>query len=441
MRVDFVSKSHMKKALLILFLSWFYHSQAQELATFIKVLDAETENVLNRASVSVNGRQRKYTNDNGIVSLKLTFPATLRVSFVGYQTQTVELTKFRQDTIQVLLQPKKEQLADITIYPKLPDFLYFGSYETQVIDYEFADSYTMLGLYNYKQRKCYLLILDSNAKIIAEEPLPSDFDHFYKSCIFKYYAVSGSVIHEVQFKKGIVLLNYVSGEYFYNKVVYYKGFYKEYFYVMEPHKSKQVHTYYVENTTLKQVLPFVSVGNQRGFNRYMRDDRIKGRMRKAELTNMGLEDDEDSPVGYYERETRGEFIKGSQMEFGYKQVVSKLFVEDSTVLVFDFTDGLVSKHNAKGTLFDSLPFAFHKEQGWQPFFEKNGSHYYTSYQARDSSVTVAKIAATNNLQIQTLQKLTHAGAFQWKVHHGFIYYLYYSLEYPNNQFLFREKLQ
>lgn len=440
-RVDFVSKSLMKKALLILFFCWFSFSQAQEFPSCIKVLDAETGKVLNRASVSENGRVRKYTNDSGVVVIRLVFPATLHVSFVGYQIQTVELKEIRKDTVHVMLQPAKQQLADVTIYPKLPEFLFFGSYETQVIDYEFADSYTILGLYNYKQRKCYLLILDSNSNIIAEEPLPSDFDHFYKSCILKYYAVSGSVIQEIQFRKGIVMLKYVNDDFFYKKVLYYKGFYKEYFYVMDQHKSKQAHLYYVENTLLKQIVPFVAVGNHHELNKYRRDEQIKGRKRSADLKAMGLDDDEDAPVGYYEKETRGEFIKGSQMELGYKPVVSKLFVEDSTVLVFDFTDGLLSRHSYEGTLRDSIPFSFHRAQGWQPSIEKCEDYYYTSYQDKDSVVTLAKIAGISSLKIQTHQKLRYSGAFQWKVHRGFIYYLYYSLEYPNNQFLFREKLQ
>jgi hypothetical protein len=434
-------------SLVIILISYTCFGQNNSRVCFA-IADANSGNPLPRANIVIDGSIKKFTDDNGIVCLMgLSAPYQLSISFIGYQTVVKRIQQTGDDTIRIVLFPNKVELPRVDVLPELPAYLYFGSNETQVVDFEFKQGFLLIGLYNFKQKKCSLIVLDSLKQIVDEQPLPVDFERFYKSCIDRYYAVSTSAVQEIRFNKGIVLLKQINFDFFYDKVIYYKGFYKEYFYIMEPHKSKLIHFYRIENTEKKKISLMAIVGDQVQWNKYKKDVQAKDKHRKADLAKLqsmavvsdDFQDNEDDMRGYNETETRGEFIRSSIMVNEYKDIQSQLFVQDSAVLIFDFGENRLSRYRYTGYFLDSIQLSFHLKPGWGKVLQKDKDDYYTSY-ISDSISIVTRLDTQFN-RLNTGKRLHYPLVHKWKVYHDDVYYLFSPDGYSNNVFLFKEQLQ
>lgn len=429
----------MKQLLNLFFLFWGFTVSAQTLS--IKVVDAETNDPLPRSTIVFGDSTRKFTDDQGVFRLFWVFPATVKISYIGYKTQKLSFKKFKQDTILVKLVREKQLLDEVQVLPVLPKFIFFGSPDLQVIDYEFIDHFLVVGVYHNLQRKCSVLVLDSNHKIVDEQPLPADFERFYVSGINRYYAVSGSVIQELQLRRQILTLKYINSDFFYEKVVYYKGFYKDYLYIMDTHVSKQVHFYYVEHITKPEntIRPLAILGNQHIYDSYKKDVELTKLYRQAEMVKLYELIGPSAFDGYYQTETKGEFGRQTYFNTIYKDVYSQLFLVDSVVYLFDFIEGNLNLFSCDGIPLTSSPIVFHQKAGWKPFVQQSGNGYYTAYET-DGYLQIATLRF-NFTDVGMKQQLYHPKPYQWKVHDGYVYYLNATAGYPQNVFLFREVLK
>jgi hypothetical protein len=430
----------MKQFLLIVAVFFGLGISAQTIT--LKVVDAETKEPLLRSTIWVNNSTRKYTDVFGISHISLSFPADISISYIGYATQLLTLKKYNQDTLWVKLVRKKQELTEVEVLPELPKYLFVGSAETQVVDYEWMDESIVVGVYNNKQRRCYVLVLNADHKIVDEQPLPADFERFYKSGIDRYYAVSGSAIHEIQLRRNILTLKNVNSDFFYDKVVYYKGYHNNYLYIQDTDKSKQAHLYYIERIDSGQsnIKLFTAIGNQHLYNAYKKDMQEEVLKRQADLRLLRETNNYVDGDGYYETETKGEFRRKEDLKNKYKEIHSQLFIVDSTVLIFDFTEDSLCAFSFDGKAQSKRVIHFHQKAGWLPMVQRADSVYYTSYLSGNYTLTIAPIRS-DFMEMETGQQLQYPNASKWKVHNGFVYYLHAPVGYPFNVFLFREELK
>lgn len=106
--------------LLLLFSSFFVPLQAVTLVVKGQVKDAGTDEAIPFASVEAVGLKRG-SQANGKGSFRLTVsqePDSLRFSTLGYETQTVSFTDFRNNGNKVFLAPSGLQLSEIIVRPK-----------------------------------------------------------------------------------------------------------------------------------------------------------------------------------------------------------------------------------------------------------------------------------------------------------------------------------
>jgi len=358
---------------------------------WIKVLDAKAEIPLQRATVQLDIGHVLFTNEAGVLPYNGSLPINITISYVGYATQSILVKKIKIDTITIRLLPLAQPLSEVAIIPQKPNYAIYSSPQSELLDFEVWSSYILVGIHYFFQRKCVMIVMDSLNRVVDEYPLPIDFEYFYKSCINKYYAVANSGIYEVQFKRGVLFLKSINPFFFYDKILFYKGYYKNYFYIMHPTFNNQLHTYYIENTDKRQSLPFLWIANKTQLKKYLKDDenmkrkkvdelyvldRMLGRIERQPSYNY-----EDDPPDYYAKETKGSFAMNSTIYFKYlsKSVKSQLFVRDSAIYIFDFENHCLNQMNYDGTFLNRFSIDFSKQTGWKNTLQKHGEGYITSY--------------------------------------------------------------
>lgn len=107
----------MKKIFLLggMLLCCLLSAQAQSRKVKGKVLDAETQKPLPSASVSVVGNATTVkTDSSGLFTIDLTDPAILIVSYVGYQSQTLNLTP-QQNNLVIALKESASGMDEVVV--------------------------------------------------------------------------------------------------------------------------------------------------------------------------------------------------------------------------------------------------------------------------------------------------------------------------------------
>ncbi len=431
--------------LFMVFVSSTIVAQTQK-QLWIKVVDGLTEMPLPRATIILDNGRALFTNEDGVLQCSITLPVKINVSYISYKSQSTLLKRLKSDSLTFRLIIAEQSLPEVFIASSRPKFAVFERQDSELLDFELWGNYILLGVHDYNKRKCSLVIMDSTRMILDEYSLPADFEYFYKSCIQKYYAVATSGVFEIQFKKGVLFLKSINPQFFYDKVLFYKGFYGKYFYIMEPRMDNQLHTYYIEDTEKRKLLPFSMVANTKQFHKYTQDLEQKKKIREKEIyilegmtvvSNRSY-NNEDNVVDYYTKETKGEFVKRSSMFFEYtnKSVKSQLFVRDSVVCIFDLENLVMEKYLYDGTFIDTLKVAFQKPNNMQ--LSNDG---YIISNLEENGTTVLDFLDINTISFNRKYKLKTASVLKWIVKDGFVFYLTKKTDSFQNSFLVMEPIK
>lgn len=407
----------------------------------LSVIDKQSGLPLARASVTLNN-SLIFTNDSGKVRFESSLPIMIKISYVGYVEQTITIKSTKKLVVEVKMIAASKELSTINVLPQLPQFLHFGSRETQVIDYLFIQNYLVVAMYNYVQKKCYAVVLNNTNEMVAEYDLPINFERFYVSGIYKIYAISGNSIHEIEFKKGALNLKYINHYYFFDKVVYYVGYLNNHYFIRSTDKTQLANVYYIEevNDTSKGIEEFYASFDMQDVYKYTahmkKNTRLKGTEVASRKGNAEMIDDE-STKGWHERETSGEFIRMTNLRTEFKENPSQLIVEDTTVCVFDYIQSKKVVFNSRGQKLSDTTITLTQLEGWDKSVVRSQGEYYTSQTDKEQLVTISKLDNGSCGVLQS-KKLAYPAISNWKVKDGYVYYLGSTKDYPNNVFLFKE---
>ena len=185
---------------LLVFFSTFIHAQQNMIRGL--VVDAITKKPLQKSTIIVNENKIvEITNNEGRFSIRCKAcmdSMRISISFVGYETTNITVNISERREILIRLKPTNTKLSEITINPDLMKYIFFGSHETQVLDYVFFQSGWLVALYNFHQDKTYLVYLGKLKNVVFEKEFPNKyFENFFVSCNNRYYAEAGSEVIEI----------------------------------------------------------------------------------------------------------------------------------------------------------------------------------------------------------------------------------------------------
>jgi hypothetical protein len=414
------------------------------------VLDAVTNEPLPRATIFYNGKQNIFTSDSGLFTCVSTEKQIeLRVSYIGYDSVTVTVNSAKTPFVVIKLKPSSSSLNEVEVLPELPPYLFFGSKETQVIDYAFWNDKTLIALYNYHRKKCFLILLDKNNQIVDEQPIAANLEYLYMSCIYKTYAVmSDASVYEIYPSSTGIGIKPSSMFTFYRKALHYIGFYENYFYVFDEGKSKQDRVYRIENTAKKSLYDLVYIVNPQtaksagNSNAKIKADRIKAT--REVIRDFDLVADGDFLQDFNTIGSSSGFIEKQRFkqQFIDHPIYAPLFVHDSSIMVFDFYKNTRLRYFPDGTFSDSLAIHFHQQESWQPFIfqDVRTNKYYTSYLNKEHKADI-NLLDINSCTVSPAVSLHYPSTKKIKVRKGYVYYLHQPYEKRNNVFLFRQKIE
>lgn len=226
---------------------------AQQNRVLLQVVDSATLVPLARVTVQAGKEVMVFTSDSGDAWLyfdKGESRKEVRLSMVGYKP--VELmVKQKTGTVRIQLIPQAVSLLEAEVFPDLPAYLLFGSKETEVLDYVATPSYTLVALYNYYRKHCYLVLLDAQLRVTDEQPVPADFEKFHISGLGYIYALTPSRVFEITIKKGLLQTKSVTQARFYKTIQYYCGGHQQYLYLTQRTKTGQSVIFFHEDTENK----------------------------------------------------------------------------------------------------------------------------------------------------------------------------------------------
>ena len=426
----------------------FIHAQENILIKG-QVIDASTRKPLARAGIVVEGTSDfSITNDSGFFMLRTTLPkGILVVSFIGYNREFIDFKYTTGQIIFIKLERSIAQLKEVEISKSKIDHLYVGESKIMVLDYEFWDANTLVALYNYKNEKCSVKLLNKKDEVVDEAFLPSNFEYFFYSCIHKTYAVTTDAVFEISFQNEKLKVDTFNQKYFESAVKSYSGFKDGFFYIQLFDGLKFSTKYFLEDTKIKKIYPnpFFAVTDNIETYKYELGHKRKAAAREKDIA---FYKDPKHPVGsqlwdpYYSdaKETLGEFIVVNEMEHMHKDVYAPLFVTDSLVMIFDHTDSLIRKFSFDTEIKSTTSTSYMLDKTW------NRKILYDNVQKKFYGVFLDKnYQSLKEINSQTgnasfAKKISYPDVRKIKVRNGEVYYLHAPFEPTGNVFLFKEKI-
>jgi len=435
---------------------------AQETRVVVKIVDSLTLQPLSRASVIVGENETGYySNDSGMVSVwfeKGDGRKTISITTVGYEAYKAFIYPSNVSPHVIKLKAVKVSLPETEVFPDLPAHLFFGSKETQVLDYVVTPAYTIIALYNYFDKRCKLVLMDASLKVIDEQPIPADFEKFHVSGLGYIYAITPAQVYEITIRKGLIQTKYITDERFYRTIQYYCGGHDQYLYLTMRAKTGQITIFFHEDTREKiiyQVMPFCVITDEVMQRNAMVDYRrpyvksmYDGHNPTAAKDMVNLNDifpnydpsEGDIIPGGFKTDT--EWFKQKEMakRYGVHPVYTPFFQVDSGLLIFDFYRNTANKYRYNTELKSSDTITFHKEPGWEQLVLKNeNDQMFTAYKKENGKLVIHSLNPTN-FSTAPVKELSYSGITQIKISGQYIYYLYQPYRGRNNVFLFRERL-
>jgi hypothetical protein len=450
----------MKKWLLFGVSVFIYHFLSAQEVT-VKIVDSNTLRPLPRASVTIGEDEiQVYSNDSGEVSLFFETgerKRAIKITMVGYESHESSITPGLSRQV-IKLKSITVPLPATEVFPELPAHLFFGSKETQVLDYVVTPSYTLIALYNYFTKSCRLILLDASLKVSDEQPIPASFEKFHVSGLGYIYAITPAQVYEIIIRKGLIQTRYITQERFYKTIQYYCGGHDQYLYLTMRAKTGQIAIFFHEDTKEKiiyQVSPFCVIKDevlQRNaivdYNRPYVKSMYPGHDPTYAKDMVSLEElfpfydpsEGDIIPGGFRSDITYFKQKEMQKRYGVHPVYTPFFKADSGLLIFDFYKNTANRYSYNTELKSADSIIFHKAPGWEQLVLKNeNDQMFTAYKNEKSRLVIHLL---NRVDFSTtpIKELSYTDITNIKISGEYVYYLRQPFANRNNVFLFRERL-
>lgn len=438
----------MKHTLLLLLISCGFALSAQQSDYIkIKVVDAQSGKPIERVSVyrqSVKGYL--FTDDSGRVTINQPLPVTLKLTHIAYNDLIVTIKESEQT---LSMSPASIPVDEIDVLPKLPEFLFFGTKESHIIDYAFWGNHTLIALYNFHKKRCYVLLLGPDQTLIDEQPLPANFEQFYQNAFNRYYAITADKVFELTPSTTRIGIAEISSELFYKKIVFYAGYHKQYFYLQAYNREKQTKFFMIEDSKSphKKDYPiFYAAGSNK--------KQTIANMQKQELSNLyqkrmndifpNYQPGEGDITGGSETshtETKESFGKASAFTQQYqnKPISAPFFLIDTTIFIFDFEQEIRVACNVSGEMIGQTPLSFFKLKNTTQEILLDNKTFY-SYSTSKEGTTELHRLNTVTCETEFTKPVFYQHIERLKVYNGYVYYLKTMNDRARHVYLFREKV-
>lgn len=400
------------------------------------VIDAETKesipfvNITNLSSTSTGGT----TNGEGIFQIEITaLPTVLEFSFIGYESQKLEIEDSQTREFIISLRPTSAPLPEVEVNAKRKiDTVFFKPYS--VIDYVFFEDKIILLAHRNSIKKYILIALDEKThEPIAELSLtkysPKGLLQHCTGEVFLITEANAWEIkvdsNEISFPKEIFLGDFYLIDHpcvFVNEKFLY---FARYFYQGQ---ALRYHAY------ARQLNPFQKSDEapiptdsleKYEFPLIQDEENIVRLIEEVGLRTPWSGDlwDQNVNEGILTLRESDYHLKGI-MKIFYPKLIAPIFQKGEEMMVFNHFASTLEFYTEKGDSIRSIPIEYHRTRKWkkQIYFDNIQKRAYTTFNTRWGE-EIREIDLEKGTTGVALQ-IDLAFIEKAKVRNGFIYFLF-----------------
>jgi hypothetical protein len=424
-----------------------------------QIIDEVTRKPLANTSIAITEINMQTISDNdGKFSLwcdKCSFHNLhLSISYIGYDAKTIGINPGYSNGIIIGLTPSGATLGEIDITPGLMPYLFFGSKETQVLDYEFYHDGWLIALYNFHRKKTFFVYLGNSKEILFEREFTNThFQHFFVSCINRYYADAGNEVHELFIDNKGIRDTLINVNYFNYAIKYYVGNKGKYFFITRFFTHNLVQAFYLEDTEIRKISqkPFAWVERERDIKRLKNSEyhiQVDKLFLNRDVNHNGgsdmpttktggslqqqLKENDIERIEYTEREAYQEYM--------FKEIFAPLYVMDSALIIMNYYNNTIERYRFNGEWIDSIRLKVANEKGQikQTYYDATDNKVYYRNENADTTQSIYELTIATG-EGRERKKILRKDSYTIKVFDGNVYYPY-NPPHTNNVILFREKM-
>ena len=449
----------------LFFCSMFLHAQESIVIRGL-VVDAVTMKPLVKASivykekdiVSITDKDGKFSIECKDCKIDI---SKITISFIGYETKELTINTLSSSMeVRIRLKPVDKGLGAITVNPDLLPYIFFGSPQSQVLDYVFFQSGWLIALYNYHEDKTSIIYLGKSKSVLFEKEFPNkNFENFYVSCNGRYYAESGNEIIELFLSYTGIDFKPVDFDFFNKTIKYYAGTKGKYFYITEFLNQNLIQGFFLDNTETKKIeeQPFASVLREQDLILLTAsEDRVAFKEGIANIdASHGVYTKISNPYAgsaltanwmildklVKENEIKQtKFAEQAYQSTKFKEVFAPFYVMDSSLVIVNYYQNIIERHAFDGKFIDTinLKIANDKRESKQTFYDTFSKKTYYRSESVDTAQSIYELNIANG-ESKEKRKISRSDIYDVKVSNGYVYYLFNPPK-TNKVFLFREKI-
>ncbi len=398
------------------------------------VIDAQTQETLPFVNITDIEKNSKgtTTNGEGIFQIEISkLPTTLRFSFIGYESQTLEIKNDKTREFVIELKPSTESLPEISVNAKRKiDTVFFEPYS--IVDYIFFENKILLLAHRNSIEKYTLIALDEKTQEpIAEYSLKHQSPKgLLQHCTGEAFLITEANAHEISidsnditFPERILLDDFylidhpcvlATEKFFYFGRYFYQGQAMRYTAYTRNSNPEKDTTQGVIDSIEKYEFPLIQ-----------HEDNIVRLIEEVGLQLPWSGDIWDRNIndGLLTLKESDYHLRGI-MKIFYPKLNAPIFQKGNEFIVFNHFESELQFFTEKGDSLHSIPIDYHKTRKWkkQIFFDNIQQRAYTTFNTRWGEV----IQEINIEDGKTKEALTIDLAFieKAKVRNGFLYFLY-----------------
>ncbi|MFK8008283.1 MAG: carboxypeptidase-like regulatory domain-containing protein [Saprospiraceae bacterium] len=398
------------------------------------VINAQTKEPLSNVNVSKKISDGSTTNDDGFFQIEISdLPTTLNFSFVGFETEVLEIENIETREFIIELQPTASTLPEISISAKRKvDTVFFEPFS--VVDYVFFENKILLLAHRNSIEKYSLIALDEKTnKLIAQVSLKNYFPKgLLQHCTSEVFLVTEKNVREIvidstgiSFPKKIFIGDFylidhpcvlANENFLYFERYFYQGQALQYNAFAKQLNAQQKSGEAPIPTDSLEKYEFPLIQNENEIFRLIEELGLRkpwsGDLWEANLDEKILDLKES------------DYSLRGIMKVFYPKLNAPIFQKGKNLILFNHFESELQFFSEKGDSLRSIPIGYHKTRKWkkQILFDNIQDRAFTTFNTRWGE-KVQEI----NLEKGTLGTalpIDFAYIEKPKVRNGYLYFLY-----------------
>jgi len=426
------------KTLALVFFIFFFGKMNAQTPFQIQgvVINSQTKEPLSNVNISKKNQtsEGSTTNDNGFFQIEISaLPTTLNFSFVGFETEFLEIRNTTTREFIIELQPTASALPEISVSSKRKiDTVFFEPFS--VVDYIFFENKILLLAHRNSIEKYSLITLDEKTnKPIAQISLKNYFPKgLLQSCIGEVFLVTEKNVREIAIDSSGIFLSkkifigdfylidhpcvLANENFLYFERYFYQGQALRYNIFARQLNAQQKSGEAPIFTDSLEKHEFPLIQNEKEIFRLIEELGLQqpwsGDLWEANLDEKILALKESDY-----------FLKGIMKVF-YPKLNAPIFQRQNELIIFNHLESELQFFSQKGDSIRSIPIDYHQTRKWkkQILFDNIQSRAFTTFNTRWGEKIQEIDLAKGTLE--TALPIDFAYIEKPKVRNGYLYFLY-----------------